>query len=125
MRVQESSHGGSTLRVPNNKHGVLPTVSCHNPSLVFRAHRGSDLIAMTLQQFLGFVHVVINDSRMGSAVEDFMSVVGGQVVNTLIDTFVESKNPLQVEGVDTIAFFVWRDFVPVLVVHFYKKECKL
>ena len=62
---------------------------------------------------------------MCSAVEDLMSVVSCQVVNTLIDSFVESKNPLEVEGVYTIAFFVWRDFVAVLVIHFYRKECKL
>ena len=55
---------------------------------------------------------------MRGTVENFMAVICGQVVDTLVDPFVESEDPLQVQGIDTITFIVLRDFLSKLVVHF-------
>jgi len=62
MWIEESSNWGSRERIPNNKHGVLSTIGGDDPSLIFRAHGGCNLITVTLEQLLLLVHIIINNT---------------------------------------------------------------
>ena len=77
------------------------------------------MIAMTLEQLLLLLGIVIDDTRMSRTVEDFMAVLCGEVVNTLIDIFIETKDPLKVESIDTISFFIHLVLLAIEIIHIY------
>jgi len=62
MRIQEGTNWRSRQRVPNNKHGVLTAISGDNPALIIGAGSCSNLVTMSLKQFLGLLLVIIDDA---------------------------------------------------------------
>ena len=92
MGLQKGAHRSASLRVPNYEHAIVAGIRCHNPVLVVRAQDRCDLVAVTLQQLLLLGDVVVDDTGVGSRVEDLRALVVGQEVNTLIDVFIETVN---------------------------------
>lgn len=56
---------------------------------------------------------------MGRTVKYFISVICGQIVHSLVDVFVKTKHPLQVQCIDAVSLFVLGHFLPILIVHLY------
>jgi hypothetical protein len=94
--VEESTNRGSLETVPNNEHGIITRIRCHNPSFVFRASRGSDLVAMALEQDLIFLLVVIYNSSMRASVKNRSALFVCQEVDSLVDFLIESHYPFKV-----------------------------
>lgn len=104
MWVQKRPHWSARKRVPDNKHRVFAAVSSDDPPLIIGACGRAYFVTMALQEFLGLLLVVVDDSRVGSAVEDLRPVLRCEVVHPLIDIFVKAENPLEVQGGDAISF---------------------
>ena len=96
VRIQESPHWNSAVTIPNYEHRVIPSVGRYYPPFVVAASCCCDLIAVTLQQLLGLLHMVVNNASVGGGVEDLGTTVSCQIVNTLVNVFVEADDPLQV-----------------------------
>ena len=69
VRIQESSDWRSGNGVPNNEHRVLTAIGGDDPPFVIRAGSGCDLVAVTLEQFLRFLLVVVDDAGVRRTVE--------------------------------------------------------
>ena len=95
--VEESAHWNTAMSgVPNDKHGVFTGISGHQPALIVGASGGSNLIAVALEEALGFLDIVINHTSVGGCVEKLCPCFRSQKVNTLIDVFVEAKDPFKI-----------------------------
>lgn len=115
MWVEEGSDWRARVGVPNDEHRILTAVRGYDPSFVLGAGSCSDLIAMTLQQLLSLLLIIVDDTRMSSTVEDLRPLISGKVVRTLIDILVKTKNPLEIQGSNTITLFLLRDLMAIVV----------
>lgn len=77
MRVQESTHGHTMMRVPHHQHTILTGVSSDEPLFVLWASCRSDLIAVALEETLCLFDVVVDDTGVGASVENFGAVFAG------------------------------------------------
>jgi len=84
------------VTIPNYEHRVIPSVGRYYPPFVVAAGCCCDLIAVSLQQLLGLLHMVVNNTSVGGGVEDLGTTISCQIVNTLVDVFVEADDPLEV-----------------------------
>ena len=73
---------------------------------------------MALQELLGLLLVVVDNSSVGRAVEDLSPILRCEVVHALIDIFVKAENPLEVEGGDAISFKFIGLLTVVTVLHY-------
>ena len=60
------------------------------------ASSGSNLVTVTLEQFLSLLNGIVDDSSVWRSVENLGSAISCQVVHTLVDIFIEADDPLQV-----------------------------
>ena len=72
---------------------------------------------MALEELLGLLLVVVDNSSMGWAVEDLCPRLWCEVVDSLIDIFVEAEDPLEVQGSDAISFEFFGLLAVVTVLH--------
>ena len=72
---------------------------------------------MALQKLLGLLLIVIDYSSVSGAVEDLSSVFCRQVMNALVDVFVKTNDPLEVEGGHTVSLFLGSLLAVVVVLH--------
>ena len=80
------------MGVPDNEHGVVASIGSHDPVLVVTAQDRGDLVAMTLKQLLLFGHIVVDDTSMGSRVENLGSLFVSKEMDSLVNVLVESIN---------------------------------
>ena len=95
MRLEVGADRRCRVRIPNDEHGVLTSISCHDPVLVLTAEDACDLVAVTLEQLLLFGDIVVDDASVRSRVEDLRSLVIGQEVYTLVNILVETIHFVQ------------------------------
>ena len=119
MRVQESSDWYSWIRIPHNKHWIISTIRSHNPPFIIWASSCSNLIAMALQKLLRLVSVVIENSWMSSSVKYLRSVFSCKVVYSLINVFIETNNPLQIQSCYSVSFLLILHILFVILIHFW------
>ena len=61
---------------------------------------------MSLQQSLRIVLVVKNDSGIGDRVEDLLSLIIGEIMNSVVDVIVEAEWPFEFEGWGLVDFLL-------------------
>ena len=95
MRLEVGADRRCRVRIPNDEHGVLTSISCHDPVLVLTTKDACDLVAMALKQLLLLGDIVVDDASVRSRVEDLRTLVIGQEVYTLVNVLVETIHFVQ------------------------------
>jgi len=118
MGVQVSTDRSSSSGIPNDQHRVFTGISGDDPSLVVRASNSSDLIAVTLEKVTLLVFsVIVNNTSMSSGVENVGSAafIVGEVVDTLVNVFVKSNNPVELESLKVLILLGFGLALPLVV----------
>ena len=72
---------------------------------------------MPLKQLLRLLLVVVNDAGVCSTVENLGPRVRRQVVDALVDIFVEAKDPLEIQSRNSVALLLLGHFLAIVVLH--------
>lgn len=102
MRIENGLHWSSGYGIPDYDDIVRSCVSGCDPLLVWGDDGGLYLVAMALEELLGFGFVIVDDAGVGTRVEDGRSfspgrtdIVGGEGV----DSATKTERPGQRESV--------------------------
>ena len=94
MRVENSFHWSSSLGVSDDQHAFFPLICCNDPAPVSAHAAARNLVAVSLEEPLFSSFVVVNDACVGACVENFLFVLSAEVMDSVDDVFVETKNSL-------------------------------